>query len=181
MSGRGTATRPLSLALLGISNSSLRPKPRALSHHRSAGRAQFLLNRFQPVPESAIYGTDFFWRNSSRGDVGQYSALKHGDLVQRHLLDLSYPRLNIGIYFRRSPVAHAFLPWWHDLDPEPQRQRNKAPAPPGCEVARMDYAAVVLVFPDRMTLALLAGFVVTVSAAAARLAKLSTDAVRISC
>jgi hypothetical protein len=43
---------------------------------------------------------------------------------------LSYPRLNIGIYFRRSPVAHAFLPWWHDLDPEPQRQRNKAPAPP---------------------------------------------------
>ena len=28
MSGRGTATRPLSLALLGISNSSLRPKPR---------------------------------------------------------------------------------------------------------------------------------------------------------
>jgi hypothetical protein len=130
MSGRGTATRPLSLALLGISNSSLRPKPRALSHHRSAGRAQFLLNRFQPIPESAIYGTDFFWRNSSRGDVGQYSALKHGDLVQRHLLDLSYPRLNIGIYFRRSPVAHAFLPWWHDLDPEPQRQRNKAPAPP---------------------------------------------------
>ena len=110
MSGRGTATRPLSLALLGISNSSLRPKPRALSHHRSAGRAQFLLNRFQPIPESAIYGTDFFWRNSARGDVGQYSALKHGDLVQRHLLDLSYPRLNIGICFRRFPVAHELLP-----------------------------------------------------------------------
>jgi hypothetical protein len=30
---------------------------------------------------------------------------------------LSYPRLNIGIYFRCSPVAHAFLPWWHDFDP----------------------------------------------------------------
>jgi hypothetical protein len=56
------------------SNLSLRPKPRALS-------PQPLLNRFQPVPESAIYGADFSWRDSSRGDVGQYSALKHCDLV----------------------------------------------------------------------------------------------------
>src|SRR5258708_7812244 len=47
----------------------------------SAGLAQFLLNRFQPVPESAIYGAGFSWRDSSRGDVGQYSALKHCDLV----------------------------------------------------------------------------------------------------
>jgi hypothetical protein len=53
---------------------SLRPKPRALS-------PQPLLNHFQPVPESAIYGADFSWRDSSRGDVGQYSALKHCDLV----------------------------------------------------------------------------------------------------
>ena len=56
------------------SNLSLRPKPRALS-------PQPLLNRFQPVPESAIYGADFSWRDSSRGDVGQYSALKHCNLV----------------------------------------------------------------------------------------------------
>jgi len=83
----------------------------------SAGLAQLLLNRSQPVPESAIYGAGFFWRDSPRGDVGQYSALKHCDLVQRHLLDLSYPRLDISIYFRRFPVAHAFLPWWHSFDP----------------------------------------------------------------
>src|SRR5260370_10928171 len=47
----------------------------------SAGLAQLLLNRLQPVPESAIYGAGFFWRDSPRGDVAQYSALKHGDLV----------------------------------------------------------------------------------------------------
>ena len=47
----------------------------------SAGLAQLLLNRFQPVPESSIYGAGFFWRDSPRGDVGQYSALKHCDLV----------------------------------------------------------------------------------------------------
>jgi hypothetical protein len=35
--------------------------------------------------------------------------MKHCDLVHCHLLDLSYPRLDIGIYFRCSPVAHAFL------------------------------------------------------------------------
>ena len=46
----------------------------------SAGLAQ-LLNRFQPVPESAIYGADFSWRDPSRGYVAQYSALKHCDLV----------------------------------------------------------------------------------------------------
>ena len=46
-----------------------------------AGLAQLLFNRFQPLPESAIYGADFSWRDSSRGDVGQYSALKHSDLV----------------------------------------------------------------------------------------------------
>ena len=39
----------------------------------------------------------------------------------------------------------------------------------------------VLVFPDRVTLALLAGFAATVSAAVAVPAKLSTDVVRISC
>src|SRR6478736_6533535 len=37
----------------------------------SAGLAQLLLNRSQPVPESAIYGAGFFWRDSPRGDVGQ--------------------------------------------------------------------------------------------------------------
>ena len=47
----------------------------------SAGLAQLLFDRFQPLPESAIYGADFSWRDSSRGDVGQYSALKHSDLV----------------------------------------------------------------------------------------------------
>ena len=46
---------------------------------------------------------------------------------------------------------------------------------------RMDYAAGVLVFPERATFALLAGFVATVSAAAAVLVKLSTDVVRTSC
>ena len=46
---------------------------------------------------------------------------------------------------------------------------------------RMDYAAGVLVFPERATFALLVGFVATVSAAAAVLPKLSTDVVRISC
>jgi hypothetical protein len=76
----------------------------------SAGLAQLLLNRSQPVPESAIYGAGFFWRDSPRGDVGQYSALKHCDLVQRHLLNLSYPSLDIGIYFRRFPAAHDLLP-----------------------------------------------------------------------
>ena len=45
----------------------------------------------------------------------------------------------------------------------------------------MDYAAGVLVFPERATFALLVGFVATVSAAAAVLAKLSTDVVKISC
>jgi hypothetical protein len=47
----------------------------------SASLAQFLLNRFQPFSEGAIYGADFSRRDSSRGDVGQYSALKHCDLV----------------------------------------------------------------------------------------------------
>jgi hypothetical protein len=47
----------------------------------SAALAQFLLNRFQPFSESAIYGAGFSWSDSSRGDVGQYSALKHCDLV----------------------------------------------------------------------------------------------------
>jgi hypothetical protein len=45
----------------------------------------------------------------------------------------------------------------------------------------MDYAAGVLVFPERATFALLSGFVATVSAAAAVLVKLSTDVVRTSC
>src|SRR5258708_38189051 len=34
----------------------------------SAGLAQLLLNRLQPVPESAIYGAGFFWPDSSRRD-----------------------------------------------------------------------------------------------------------------
>ena len=47
----------------------------------SAALAQFLLNRFQPFSESTIYGASFSRSDSSRGDVGQYSALKHCDLV----------------------------------------------------------------------------------------------------
>ena len=43
------------------------PKPSAVS------RAKLLLNCFQPFSESAIYGTGFSRRDSSRGDLGQYS------------------------------------------------------------------------------------------------------------
>jgi len=77
----------------------------------SASLAQLLLNCFQPFSESAIYGADFSGRETSRGDLGQYPALKRCDLVQRHLFDLSYPHQNIGIYSRRFPVAHALLSW----------------------------------------------------------------------
>jgi hypothetical protein len=77
----------------------------------SIALAHFLLNRFQPFSESAVYGAGFSGRDSSRGDLVQYPALKRCDLIQRHLLDLSYARLNIGIYSGRFPVAHDLLPW----------------------------------------------------------------------
>jgi hypothetical protein len=56
-------------------------RTRVLPGVSAAGLAQFLLNRVQPFSEGAIYGAGFSWRDSSRGDVGQYSALKHCDLV----------------------------------------------------------------------------------------------------
>ena len=52
-----------------------------LSSVSSSPERQASSQCFQPVPESAIDGADFSWRDSSRGDVGQYSALKHSDLV----------------------------------------------------------------------------------------------------
>jgi hypothetical protein len=59
----------------------------------SAALAQLLFNRVQPFSESAIYGAGFSGRDSCRGDLGQYPGLKRCDLIQRHLLDLSYPHL----------------------------------------------------------------------------------------
>ena len=41
----------------------------------SAACAKFLLKRFQPGSESAIYGADFSRRNSTRGNLAQYPAL----------------------------------------------------------------------------------------------------------
>jgi hypothetical protein len=75
-----------------------------------------LLNRFQPFSERAIQGARFSWLDTSIGDLGQDSALKHPDLVQAHLLDLSYPRLNIGFYFRRLSFAHGLLPGGRDIE-----------------------------------------------------------------
>jgi hypothetical protein len=61
---------------------------RRLSRPRAAP-----FNRVQPFSESAIYGAGFSGRDSCRGDLGQYPGLKRCDLIQRHLLDLSYPHL----------------------------------------------------------------------------------------
>jgi hypothetical protein len=45
------------------------PKPRAPPVLTTlAAPAQFLLNRFQPLSESAIYGTRLSCRDASRGD-----------------------------------------------------------------------------------------------------------------
>src|ERR1700757_174415 len=51
------------------------PRPSA------ASRAKFLLDRFQPFSESAVYRASFSRRDSSRGDLGQYPALKRCDLL----------------------------------------------------------------------------------------------------
>ena len=64
-----------------ISGLSSRPKPRALSHHRLNRPRVVPAQSLSAVSQSPIYGAGFSRRNSSRGDVGQYPALKHGDLV----------------------------------------------------------------------------------------------------
>ena len=69
-----------------------------LSSVSSSPERQASSQCFQPVPESAIYGAGFFWRDSPRGDVGQYSALKHCDLV-----------LNVTAQFELSAPRHRHL------------------------------------------------------------------------
>jgi hypothetical protein len=68
-----------------------------------------LFNRLQPFSERAIDGAGFSRCDSSRGDLDQYPRLKRSDLIQRHLLDLSYPHLKVGIYSHRFPLRIKLL------------------------------------------------------------------------
>lgn len=59
------------LRVVGGLASGAGPKPRAPPVLTTlAAPAQFLLNRFQPLSERAIYGARLSCRDASRGDLG---------------------------------------------------------------------------------------------------------------